>query len=226
MAYRRDPFAVGEWYHCFSRGVDKRIVFTTDRDYERFLESLYLSNDVESTGRDSFRHISHTDIFQLQRGKQIVSIAAYCLMPNHFHILVQQLEEGGITKFMRKVGTGYTMYFNIKNERVGNLFVKPFRSKLVNNDGYFMHIPQYIHLNPVEVFEAGWKKGIVRDVGVLESKMRAYKFSSLHEYDREPRVTSAILDSKAVDLFRTGMPELGSMLEEASEYYRSTEFQR
>ena len=82
-------------------------------------------------------------------------ILAYCLMPNHFHLLLQDAlpAGGGISKFMQKVGTAYTMYFNASRERAGNLFVKPFRSKHVSDDRYFKRVAQYIHFNPIELME-------------------------------------------------------------------------
>ena len=110
MGYRRTPFAPNEWYHCFTRGVDKRIVFEDVADFNRFTELLYLANSSETIDRGRVQHLTHTDIFSVPRGVPFVSIGAYCLMNNHPHLLVRENIESGISKFMHKVFTGYTMF--------------------------------------------------------------------------------------------------------------------
>ena len=219
MAYRRVPLAPGEWYHCYSRGVDKRRVFSAVKDYERFLQALYLSNDTGATNRPNFQHLCHEAIFELPRNKQLVAVGAYCLMPNHFHLLLKEVEEGGISKFMHKLGTSYTMYFNIKNERVGNLFVKPFRSKHVGEDRYFKHVAQYIHLNPAEIYEPRWRAGIVHSFSELETHLEAYRFSSFLDYCGSGRKERTILDTDAVNLIRDAILPLKSVLAETAAYY-------
>src|SRR3989344_8017211 len=141
---RQISFSKDEWYHCFNRGVEKRKVFQDEFDANRFLMTLYLANGTEPINLYSDRKPELTKTFVLNRGKPIVAVGAYCLMPNHFHLLIKETMEGGITTFMRKLGTAYTMYFNAKNERVGNLFMKPFRARHVGDDRYFQHVLQYI----------------------------------------------------------------------------------
>ena len=220
MAYRRHEFAPDEWYHCYSRGVDKRRVFTNTADYERFLQGLYLSNDTQAITRGNFQHRSHTDILRLPRTKALVLIGAYSLMPNHFHLLLKELEPGGVTKFMHKLGTGYTMYFNAKYERVGNLFVKPFRSRHIGDDRYFKRVAQYIHLNPAELFESEWKKGSVKSISKLEASLRTYRYGSFVEYCGQTRPETTIIDKDAMDLLRSDAPKINQILNEALAYYR------
>ncbi|HEY4522256.1 MAG TPA: transposase [Candidatus Paceibacterota bacterium] len=227
MVYRRTPFAEGEWYHCYSRGVDKRIVFDTERDYQRFQQTLYLANNVEDMQRDTSeqRKIAHADVFTLPRKAPIVAIAAYALLPNHFHLLLKEITEGGITRFMRKLGTSYTMYFNIKNKRVGNLFLKPFRSKHVSSDQYFHVVPQYIHLNAAEYFEADWKRGSVRDAKKLERELLKYAYCSLPDYYGSKRVEGEIVNKN--EYYGTGdLPSLPDCIADAVEYYAELENQR
>jgi len=219
MAYRRTTFAPDEWYHCYNRGVDKRTVFETPRDYERFSEALYLSNSVESVARGIFQHLSHSDIMHLQREEPLIAIGAYCLIPNHFHLLIKEIVEGGISRFMHRLGTSYTMYFNIKNERTGNLFMKPFRSKHVADNRYFARVAQYIHLNPAELFEPRWKEGTVRNMETLEKNLRAFKYSSLPVY-AGARETDPILDLESVELLREELPTIDTdFLKETAAYY-------
>lgn len=203
MALRK-PFEVGEWYHCYNRGVDRRRVFQSPRDYQRFLQALYLSNSARAIHQNDVGSLPHESIFTQQRGDPLVSIAAYCLMPNHFHVVMQEIIEGGITSFMQKVGTAYTMYFNIRNERTGNLFLKPFRARHITHDAYFMHIPNYVHFNPAELFEPQWKKGIIQeDIVQLEKRICAFAYSSAGDFFGIPGVESAILDRTTRELFDT-----------------------
>ncbi|HEY4516323.1 MAG TPA: transposase [Candidatus Paceibacterota bacterium] len=219
MSYRRDPFAVDEWYHCFTRGIDKRTTFESEDDCHRFIQLLYLANDTKPISRDNFYYRSHKDILLLPKNQPIVSIGGYCLMNTHYHLLLREIVENGISRFMQKVGTGYSMYFNAKNQRIGNVFVKPFRSKHVANDIYLRHVPQYIHLNPAEIYEPGWKKGIVANMSALEKRLIDYPFSSLADYHGTIRPERAILDFASFDLLSSGLPKLSKVLKGAADYY-------
>ncbi len=181
----RDQFAHDEWYHCYNRGVDKRRTFVSSRDYERMQELLYLANSSTALHRSNHKHIVHESVFTIPRGDPLVSIAAYCLMPNHLHLLLKQEVEGGIPTFMRKLMTGYTMYFNSKHRRVGNLFYKPFRSRHVPDDRYGQHVYNYIHANPWELVRSKSKSVQIR---FLET----YPYSSLID-TRKARAASKII---------------------------------
>ncbi|MDO8576064.1 MAG: transposase [bacterium] len=213
---RRVPFAYGEWYHCYNRGIDKRKVFQDEYDANRFLMALYLANGTEPVHLFNTHKPKLDKSFKENRGSPIVAVGAYCLMPNHFHLLLKEITDGGITSFMRKVGTAYTMYFNAKNERVGNLFTKPFRSRRVGSDRYFQHVLQYIHCNPAELYESGWKSGRVRSMRVLERKLISYPYSSFESYTGNGTV-SPILSRDGFDV--ANQLPVTRMLEEAREYY-------
>jgi putative transposase len=183
-------------------------------DYERFQELLYIANNTDRSHRSDLLKNSHSEIFVKERKSPLVEIGAYALMPNHFHLLIKQKIDGGISSFMRKVGTGYTMYFNIKNERVGNLFVKPFRSKLVDEDLYLRKVFAYISMNPRELAPSSKNK--------LEAQrefLSKYRFSSFMDYakgNNRPQV--AILDEGAMDLLSTFFSNPVTMLREAEEF--------
>jgi len=223
MGYRRTPFAPNEWYHCFTRGVDKRTVFEDEADFNRFTELLYLANSSETIDRGRIQHLAHANIFSVPRGDTFVSIGAYCLMGNHPHLLIRENKEGGISKFMHKVFTGYTMYFNIKRKRVGNLFVTPFRSKHINDDTYLKRVTQYIHLNPAEVFESGWKGGGAKNLRSLEKKLLEYPYSSMQDYfgteKLKGRPERFLLDQEVASLVN-GHSLLSEVLSEADVYYK------
>ncbi len=223
----REPFGAGEWYHCYSRGVEKRIVFERTSDYERFIDLLYVCNSMKPIHRSDQLTENRKAIYTLERAAPLVSIGAYCLMPNHFHLLLKDAtEEGdGISRFMQKLGTAYTMYFNISRERTGGLFVKPFRSRHVADDRYFHRVASYIHFNPVELFEPHWKEGHIKKPAMLEKQLRAYRFSSLTDHEsvepRNVRPEFAILDVEAIEILSTDRPQLLEALEEMQEYYIS-----
>jgi len=218
--YRRTSFAPGEWYHCYTRGVDKRRVYQSRMDYMRYVQLMYLANDTQPIERSSFSlSISHDDMLRKQRTSNLVTIGAYSLMPNHFHFLLREEVEGGITRFMRKIGTGYTMYFNIKNKRVGNLFLKPFRSKHVSDDRYAQRVVHYIHLNAAELFEPEWKSGVVRDERILLASLMEYPYSSLPDYYGHERAENNLLGAEALKLFGSKLPSLKSLVSDYLEYY-------
>ena len=138
-------------------------------------------------------------------------------MHNHFHLLLKEIVEGGISTFMHKVGTAYTMYFNIKNERTGNLFNKPFKSRHVLVDRYFQHVINYIHCNPAELYEPGWKHGVVKNMKQLHKKLLAYPYSSFDAHSDTRNRLRPILGKEVFDIAKQTPP--GQMLQEALEYY-------
>lgn len=217
---RKIKFEINEWYHCYSRGVDKRTVFEDKADYIRFIELLYLANDRSPLRRDDISGHSAEQIFSRERTEPLVAIGAYALMPNHYHFLIKEINEGGLSTFMQKVGTAYTMYFNQKYERSGNLFVKPFRARHVANDKYFQHIVNYIHLNPAEIFETGWKKGRVKNPVALIKKIESYPYSSLPDHQRIPRFMNSIIDPQIFDVVDKLSTDV--VVREAASYYESS----
>lgn len=219
MSLRPTPFAPDEWYHCYSRGVEKRKTFLTNGDYQRFLHLLYLSNSDVSVHRSNLLSKSSQEIFGTKRGKPLVAIGAYSLMPNHFHLQLKEIREGGISTFMQKLGTAYSMYFNIKNDHTGGIFVKPFRSKHIDNDEYLNYLTQYIHLNAAELFEPDWKEGSVKNLKVLEENLGQYQYSSFIDYTSSPRPERNILDTEAMDLLGSNLPSMRKVITGAAEYY-------
>jgi putative transposase len=212
-------FSPGEIYHCFSRGVDKRTTFESLSDYQRFIQLLYICNNEKLLQRSSLYKLKHGDVFDLPRDGCIVSIGAYSLLPNHFHLLLQEIKEGGISLFMSRLGNSYTKYFNIKNKRNGNLFVKPFRSKHVSGDQHYSHIVQYIHINPAEIFEPKLKDGVISNIVNLEKSLKNYQHSSLPDYLNINRPEKAILDENFTNLLSVDLSPLLDTLNDSAEYY-------
>lgn len=146
MAYLQTIFANNEIYHIINRGVEKRITFLGRRDYLRFIETIEYYR-VKKPLRFSYKHRRLAQKRSID--KAIVEIICFCLMPNHFHLLVKQIQEGGITSFVSKLANSYTKYFNTKYKRVGPLFQGSFKAVRVENDEQLIHVSRYIHLNPI-----------------------------------------------------------------------------
>ena len=183
---RKHVFTLDEYYHIYNRGVEKRIVFQNTYDYHRFMLLLYFCNsnqpvDMEKVFREGR---AFADMLETEKGKSLVAIGAWCLMPNHFHILIKEISENGITEFMRKVTTGYSMYFNKKYKRTGTLFEGKFKSEHVNNEHFFKYIFSYIHLNPVKLVhgESKWKESGIKDNKKVENFLKNYSYSSFINY--------------------------------------------
>ncbi len=143
---RKLSFIEGEYYHIYNRGVDKRDIFIDTNDVKRFVESMREFNKTEAVVSLANLRKSKIESKALS-GEPLVSIVAYCLNPNHFHFILKQSVEGGISKFMQKLQGGYTYYFNVKNSRTGSLFQGTFKSHLVTNEDYFRKIIVYVNNN-------------------------------------------------------------------------------
>ena len=135
------PLETGERYHIFNRGVDKRTIFETKNDYLRFYQSLYLFNSIEPI--ITFKHSQS----KFTKRTPLVEIEAYSLLPNHFHLLLIQRAENGISEFMKRIAGGYTSYFNERNKRSGVLFQGRFKRVLIDNDAQYRYVFAYVNEN-------------------------------------------------------------------------------
>jgi putative transposase len=197
----RSPIAIHEWYHCYNRGVEKSKVFRNSRDYDRFLLSLYLCNDTKPMHlRESRGWNLYKTLMDEEERETIVDIGAYALMPNHVHFVVREKREGGISSFMQKVFTSYTMYFNKKYERTGTLFAGTFKSKHIPDDRYLKRVIPYVLLNPDTLADNTTSnlKDFLGDKR-LESKI-VVDLSEL--YDKKPSLAELHKEAAAFELYR------------------------
>ena len=148
---RKINFAVGEYYHIYARGNNRREIFNNDRDRWRFLVLLYVANHSGEIHLSDHVGTKTPELFNLPADKKLVDIGAYCLMPNHFHLLIKEKIEGGISKFMQKLLTSYSMYSNKHYSQSGGVFERPFRAQYVDDDTYLKYLYAYIHLNPIKI---------------------------------------------------------------------------
>ena len=197
---RKDPFITCEYYHIYNRGVDKRVIFKSTKDYERFMMLLYISNSDDSFRLDDIlnkKHKTFSEVLVLDKGKPLVSIGAWCLMTNHFHLLIKQESDGGITKFMRKLGVGYAMFFNLKYQRTGALFGGLFKSKLIGaDDNYMRQLFGYIHINALEIEFPGWQNKVNKSSINMKKFLKSYRFSSYPDYIGEDRIEKNIIKTE------------------------------
>lgn len=193
---RNIKFIEGQIYHIYNRGIDKRTIFLDERDYFRFIHDLFEFNDEEPAinlyyKKFSFQNQSYeAKPRKIERKtrkikhirKLLVEILVFCLMPNHFHLLLKQKREGGIVEFMHKLGTGYTMSFNQKHERVGSLFQGPYKAVLVEKDAHFLHLPYYIHSNPLDSKFPEWRNKKIKNYKEAMKFLENYRWSSFPDY--------------------------------------------
>lgn len=182
-AMRKTPLAIGSYYHIYNRGVDKRIIFTSRREYERFIACLYLLNTHDAVRpADVIENKSLAEILLIERGEPLVAIGAFCLMPNHFHLYLTPLVEGGVSKFMQRLQTAYTMYFNERHKRSGSLLQGTFRAELMTTDEQAHYLYFYIHLNPAKLLDPDWREWGVKDFKKAKEFVCSYPYSSIGEY--------------------------------------------
>ena len=191
---RKIKFTNGSIYHIFNRGVEKRDIFINDTDRWRFLQGMYLFNDENSSYRLlwnlenqgaglNFRTIRNFLRDNPIERKPLVAIMADCLMPNHYHLIIKEIEENGISRFMHKMGTGYTGYFNKKYERVGGLFQSTFKAVSIEKELYLQYLLIYINvLNPGQLIEPNLKEHGVSDVDAVMKFAENFLWSTHQEY--------------------------------------------
>jgi putative transposase len=185
---QRPVFANDYFYHIFNRGVDKRNIFFEDKDYRRFLFGMREFNDENST-INTLRRINMANEGNPMSLKPIekdplVKIVCYCLMPNHFHFILKQIKDKGISKFLQKLGIGYTKYFNQKNERSGVLFQGKFKAVLVDKDNYFNHLVRYIYLNPIDLVDLEWKERGLKNWRKTVAALKSYRWTNCNNYNQ------------------------------------------
>lgn len=180
-------------YHIFNRGVEKRNIFLSDGDRWRFLQGMYLFNDHEGSANLLWRleqekgkmHFGILREYMEREGikqKPLVKIMADCLKPNHFHLLIEEIQDGGIPRFMHKLGIGYTAYFNKKYERVGPLFQGAFKAVEIKRDDQLRYVVAYINaINPGQELEPALKSA-AQDPEEIIRFIEEYPWSTHREY--------------------------------------------
>lgn len=184
---RKTPLVTGEYYHLYNRGVEKRTIFQDKSDLLRFFQSIKEFNCVDPVG-SIYEHSFHKE---KDSGKKLVEIISYCLNPNHFHLIVKQLEENGISEFMKRLSGGYTLYFNNRHKRSGVLFQGKFKSKHIDSDTYLQHVSVYVNLNnqvkgnPISLSKSSWDEYTDRcDDSICNTDIIVKGHKNIKEYQK------------------------------------------
>lgn len=201
MPYRKEQFITGDIYHVILKAIDENVIFKNIDDYYRGIFSVYefnTTNPVEIRKRRAAR----IKIKKLLKASgdptsatfdprdKLVEILAFCFMPNHIHLLVKQLKDDGIVKFMAKFGGGYARYFNLKYNRRGYVFQNRFLAIRIKTDEQLKIVFAYIHANPVSLIEPNWKERGIRDLHKVIKFVEKYKWSSCSDYLGKPNFSS------------------------------------
>lgn len=198
MPYRQTQLCNNEIYHVIVRRIEGNLLFVDTDDYFRGIFSLYEFNDARPVeikkrredrkqGKQEGDPVSFSDN---DNREKLVEILAFCLMPNHLHLLLKQIADNGITKFMNKFGAGYPAYFRRKHTETGSpspvnkgyFFQGRFVSVHMENDTQLKTVFAYIHTNPISLVEAGWKERKVNDFQKASEFIKNYKWSSYGDY--------------------------------------------
>lgn len=177
-------------YHALNRGVDARTIFLDSQDYARFIHDMYEFNDSAPAGSTyyEFKKIGENVINGNHTRNPLVDIHGWCLMRNHYHLLLSERVEGGMSLFLRKLNVGYANYFNKRHERTGTLFQGRTKKIRIENDRHFNYILHYIHLNPLDYLKGaeGWrirtKGNHIKSAGAAAAYLEKYRWSSYLDY--------------------------------------------
>lgn len=179
-----------ELFHVLNRGVDGRKIFMNNRDRVRFVHNLYEFNDNKPANNNNGYHFKYRDIvspYITRKREKLVDIHGWVLMKNHYHLLLSERSEGGLSLFLRKLNVGYSKYFNEKYTRQGALFQGRTKKILIDQDAHFLYILNYIHLNPLDYLKDSedWRirdKMSVTDINKSLTYLNTYRWSSYLDY--------------------------------------------
>lgn len=205
MPSRVFPFVNSHFYHVYNRGSEKRQIFEINWDYLRFIKTIKYYQLSGPKPRLSKFLINQA--FKIDHLEKIVDVICYCLMPNHFHFLIRQVKDGGITKFIGQLSNSYTRYYNTKYRRVGPLLQGEFKAVLVESAEQLIHVSRYIHLNPL--------------VSLLAKDLNLYKWSSYHEYIN---ILEGICDKDPILEFFKSPDEYKEFISDHASYATELEF--
>ena len=211
---RKISFAEGEYYHIYNRGVDKRSIFEDSEDITRFLQCMKDFNTVDPTGGLYARSFVKKSLLRgsTSKSKKLVEFVAYCLNQNHFHFILIPVVDGGIQKFMHRLGTGYTIFFNEKYKRSGSLFQGRYKAAHIDTDEYLVHLSIYVNLNnrahkglnkpwleklPFSSFEqysSGKGSGVVCDTSIV---LGSFRSRSAYVAEAKKRVPEIVVRKKS-----------------------------
>lgn len=212
---RKDPFGVGSFVHVFNRGNRKQEIVRDEKDRWNFLQMLYYFNSDYSppnpmrTLRELLKSDFNTKLVwpeEWPERKSLVNVHAVILKDNHFHLVLEELVEGGVAKFMQKIGTGMTNRFNIRYKETGRLFQGSYKARLIDDENYFRYLFVYLHVkNAFELYPGGLERALVHFDDAFDFAVR-YPYSSLGHYMLKSDFNMGQLVGND-ELFRSAFPD-------------------
>lgn len=190
---RNIQFTNGEYYHIFNRGNNKRDIFIEQQDASRFFQGMIEFNSLEPIGsifENSFKDRSNLLGSSASKSFRLVNFVCYCLNPNHYHFILKQVADKGIEKFMHRMGTGYTKYFNRKYNCSGSLFQGKYKAVHINSDEYLLHLSVYVNLNDrvhrlgSRASKSSWDEYVTGREGLCDKSIVADQFKNIEEYKK------------------------------------------
>lgn len=215
MPIRNTVFANEHLYHIFNRGINHIPIFSQNKDYQRFKELMDYCHYADYPFKFSyFKSLPCEERTKIKRDlkERFVNFIAYCLMPNHFHFVLRQKKEKGITSFINRLLTSYTKYFNLKYKRTGPLFDGRFKAVLIETDEQLMHLVRYIHLNPFSSFLIKEKSGLF-----------SYQWSSFVEYLNPNKEDFCEEKQLILSLFKNNQENFKKFTLDQADYQRNLE---
>ncbi len=193
---RKTQFAQGEYYHIFNRGNNKQNIFLSDRDYARFLFlilHLQSENTFTNIGYSVSYFIKHRVFIKIKDKNEFfknrqVNLISFTIMPNHFHMILEELAANGISNYMQRTQNAYTKYFNVRYNKIGHLLQGPFKAVHIKNNNQLLHLSCYVHKNP-------------KELGPWKNKEHLYKWSSYQDYIRRNRWGQLLVPDIILDQF-------------------------
>ncbi len=209
---RKEPLKTGKLYHVLNKSIAGYKIFVSEKDCER-IKQIFRFFAVDDPSLPKFSRFIEYAAFRgknpeellAEKAKEngkLVRIVAYCIMPTHFHLILEQLKEDGISTFTGKTSNAYARHFNTKHNRQGRLWQDKFKNVLVHTNEQLLHLTRYIHLNPVS---AG-----------LTEKPEEWKYSSYLEYMTPEKVKYPLCEFK--DLIDTPLFDYRQFVEDRADY--------
>lgn len=192
---RKEKFLIGEYYHIYSRTIFNIPEFKNKDNANKLAQTFLLANSTKSgQAFDYLRNNINTSLKDAlkisQSGEKLTEVLCYAIMPDHYHLLMKEIKEKGITDFIRKCNTSIAKYINTKTERRGPLFESRFKSKQVDSNDYLLHLSVYIHLNPLDFLDSkDWRKNKTKDWKNAMEKILNYPWSSIKHFISNPSST-------------------------------------
>lgn len=181
---QNEAFESGKYFHLFNGGIDRRIIFNSKEDFDRFEAYLYLLNSAESPRVSNlFAGNREHEIYETGRGDRLVALAAYSITPQDFNMLATPVALNGIARFMQKVQTAYTMYFNYKYQRDGRIFHSSYKSVPAESHDHLKYLFSYVHLNPAQMFDKYWDTSENTALSTHILNALKYRYSSVKEFE-------------------------------------------